>query len=159
MQIQVPLVFGTAPGATDCYDVGLDFSAPPPPPAGAFDARFSSCNEHWFTDIRGTNTAGERIWTILYTPATDCSPVSFSWNPSQLPAEGYFHLVDPIYGNLVNVNMRTTNSYTDQTGLGNLQIKYNYQIQSKYNLSTGWNMLSLPVDVVNNNYLTLFPKQ
>ena len=154
---QVPLEFGTAPGATDCYDVGLDFSAPPPPPAGAFDARLSSCSEHWFTDIRGTNTIGERIWTILYTPATDCSPVSFSWNPSQLPTEGYFHLVDPIYGNLVNVNMRTTNSYTDQTGLGNLQIKYNYQIQSKYNLSTGWNMLSLPVDVVNNNYLTLFP--
>ena len=118
---------------------------------------FQAVDEHWFTDIRGTNTAGERIWTILYTPASDCSPVSFSWNPSQLPAEGYFHLVDPIYGNLVNVNMRTTNSYTDQTGLGNLQIKYNYQIQSKYNLSTGWNMLSLPVDVVNNNYLTLFP--
>ncbi|MBE0573269.1 MAG: hypothetical protein IH618_17135, partial [Ignavibacteriaceae bacterium] len=115
---QVPLVFGTAPGATDCYDIGLDQSAPPPPPVGAFDGRFSSCGEHWFTDIRGTNTSGERIWTVLYTPASDCSPASFSWNPAQLPPTGYFHLVDPIYGNLVNVNMRTTNQYTDMTGLG-----------------------------------------
>ncbi|HEY6626484.1 MAG TPA: sialidase family protein, partial [Ignavibacteriaceae bacterium] len=115
---QVPLVFGTAPGATDCYDVGLDFSAPPPPPVGAFDGRFSSCGEHWFTDIRGSNPSGERIWTVLYTPASDCSPASFSWNPAQLPPSGYFHLVDPIYGNLVNVNMRTTNHYTDMTGLG-----------------------------------------
>ncbi|MBE0571147.1 MAG: T9SS type A sorting domain-containing protein, partial [Ignavibacteriaceae bacterium] len=83
----------------------------------------------------------------------------FSWNPAQLPPTGYFHLVDPIYGNLVNVNMRTTNQYTDMTGLGlgQLQIKYNYQIQSKYNLAAGWNMLSLPVEVSNNNYLALFP--
>ncbi|MBE0571465.1 MAG: exo-alpha-sialidase, partial [Ignavibacteriaceae bacterium] len=115
---QVSLKFGTAPGATDCYDPYLDFSAPPPPPAGAFDGRLASCGEHWFTDIRGTNTSGERIWTVLYTPASDCSPASFSWNPAQLPPTGYFHLVDPIYGNLVNVNMRTTNQYTDMTGLG-----------------------------------------
>ena len=156
---QVLLKFGTAPGATDCYDPYLDFSAPPPPPAGAFDGRFSSCGEHWFTDIRGTNTSGERIWSLLYTPASDCSPASFSWNPAQLPTNGYFHLVDPIYGNLVNVNMRTTNHYTDMTGLGlgHLQIKFNYQIQSKYNLASGWNMLSLPVEVSNNNYLALFP--
>ncbi len=88
----VLLKFGTAPGATDCYDIGLDESAPPPPPAGAFDGRFASCGEHWFTDIRGTNLDGERIWDVYYQPATGCNPVSFSWNPSQLPANGYFHL-------------------------------------------------------------------
>jgi hypothetical protein len=153
----VQLFFGTAPGATDCYDPGLDVSAPPPPPVGAFDARFSSCGEAWFTDIRGSNPSGERIWDLYYTPATGCSPASFSWNPAQLPSNGYFHLVDPIYGNLVNVNMRTTNHYTDATGLGHLQIKFNYQICSNFNFANGWNMLSLPLDVSNNNYLTLFP--
>ena len=30
----ITLHFGTAPGATDCYDEGLDIEAPPPPPAG-----------------------------------------------------------------------------------------------------------------------------
>jgi hypothetical protein len=53
--------------------------------------------------------------------------------------------------------MRTRNQYTDEVGFENLRIKYNYQINSKYNVSTGWNMLSLPIDVSNNNYLTLFP--
>ena len=81
----------------------------------------------------------------------------FSWNPAQLPTNGYFHLVDPFTGNLVNVNMRTTNNYTDMLGLGHLQIKFNYQICSNYNLAAGWNMLSLPLEVSNNNYLTLFP--
>ncbi|MDH3268569.1 MAG: T9SS type A sorting domain-containing protein, partial [Ignavibacteria bacterium] len=153
----VLLKFGTAPGATECFDPGLDQSAPPPPPLGAFDGRFSSCGEDWFTDIRGTNLSGERIWNTSYTPASGCSPVSLSWDPAQLPVDGYFHLVDPFNSNLVNVNMRTSNSYTDELGLGQLQINYNYQINSKYNVATGWNMLSLPVDVVDNNYLTLFP--
>ncbi|MCL4279755.1 MAG: hypothetical protein KJZ60_08745, partial [Ignavibacteriaceae bacterium] len=153
----VSLFFGTAPGASDCYDPGLDVSAPPPPPAGAFDGRFVSCGEHWFTDIRATNISNERIWQTLYTPATGCSPAIFSWNPAQLPAGGFFHLVDPIYGNLVNINMRTRNSYSDALGLGQLLIKYNFQINSKYNVSPGWNMISLPLSVADNNYLTLFP--
>ena len=153
----VPLVFGTAPGATECYDPGLDVSAPPPPPVGAFDARFESCSEAWFTDIRGTNTSGEVVWDVYYTPATGCSPATFSWNPAELPASGYFHLIDPVYGNLVNINMRLRNQYTDAVGLGHLQIKNNYQINSRFNVSAGWNMLSLPVNVSNNNYLVLFP--
>jgi hypothetical protein len=128
--------------------LGLDESAPPPPPAGAFDGRFASCGEHWFTDIRGTNTSGERIWDVYYAPAYGCEPVSLSWNPAQLPANGYFHLVDPVYGNLVNLNMRTTNSYSEVIDLGHLKIKYNYQINSKYNVSTGWNMLSLPITTI-----------
>ncbi len=154
---QVPLVYGTAPGATDCYDPGLDYSAPPPPPPGGFDGRFLSCGDAWFTDIRGSNPTGERIWTVQYTPASGCGSATVSWNPSQLPATGYFHLVDPINGLFVNVNMRTRNSYTDVIGLGNLQIKYNYQICSNYNVGAGWNMLSLPLEVANNNYQVLFP--
>ena len=153
----IPLIFGTAQGATDCYDPGLDESAPPPPPIGAFDGRFASCGEHWFTDIRGTNPVGERIWDLYYQPSSGCEPVSFSWNPAQLPVSGNFHLVDPIYGNLVNINMRTTDNYTDLLGLGHLQIRYNYQICSNFNFATGWNILSLPLNIANPNYLSLFP--
>jgi hypothetical protein len=153
----ITLHFGTAPGATDCYDEGLDIEAPPPPPSGAFDGRLVSCGYHLFTDIRGTNLSGERLWDITYQPASGCIPVTLSWNASELPVGGYFHLVDPVLGTLVNVNMRTRSSYSDVLDIRNLQIKYNYEISSKYNLSAGWNMISLPVEVTNNNYLSLFP--
>ena len=152
-----PLIFGTAPGATECFDAGLDLLAPPPPPVGAIDGRLISCSDAFFTDIRGSNPSGERIWDVHYQPNAGCSPVSLSWNPAELPVDGYFHLVDGIYGNLVNVNMRTSNTYKVEIGLTNLLIKYNYEINSKYNVSSGWNMLSLPIDVTDNNYLTLFP--
>ena len=152
-----PLIFGTAPGATECFDAGFDLSAPPPPPVGAIDGRFLSCNDAFFTDIRGSNPGGERIWDVHFQPDAGCSPISLSWDPSKLPVNGYFHLLDPYFGTLVNVNMRTSNSYTDVTGLGYLQIKFNYQICSNFNVSNGWNMLSLPLGVTDNNYLTLFP--
>ena len=151
------IIFGTAPGAGNCIDPGLDVLAPPPPPLGAFDSRFISCNEGLFTDIKATNTSTERIWDVHYQPAENCSPVSLSWNPSQLPPDGYFHLIDPILGTLVNVNMRTTNSFTDLADIRHLQIKYNYQFCSNFNIASSWNLVSLPVEVTNNNYLTLFP--
>ena len=152
-----PIIFGTAPIATECFDAGLDVLAPPPPPISAFDGRFISCGEGMFTDIKGTNPDGESIWNVHYQPAENCSPVSISWDPAQLPAGGYFHLVDPGSSNLVNVNMRTTNTYSDAQELGYLKIKYNYQICSNYNEASGWNMISLPINVTNNNYQTLFP--
>jgi hypothetical protein len=154
---QVTMKFGTAAGATDCYDPGLDMSAPPPPPGGAFDGRFVSCNEGFFTDIKATNLTEERIWNLQYQAAEGCSPVTISWNPAQLPANGYFHLVDAVLGTLVNVNMRMTNSYTDVVGIGQLQIKYNYEFCTNYSINANWNMISLPLGVSNSNYLTLFP--
>ena len=153
----ISLIFGSAPGATDCFDLGLDVAAPPPPPPGAFYGRFISCSEAFFTDIRGSNSNGERIWDVYYQPAENCAPVSLSWDPSQLPDSGYFHLVDPFLGTLVNVNMRATDNFTDIMGLGHLQIKYNYDFCSNYNINAFWNMLSLPLGVNDPNYLTLFP--
>ena len=151
------ITFGTAEVATDCFDPGLDVLAPPPPPSGAFDCRFVSCNEGLFTDIKETNIDAERVWDVHFQPAENCFPITISWNPSQLPAGGYFHLVDAILGTLVNVNMRLTNSYTDVMDLRHLQIKYNYEFCSNYNVTSSWNMISLPLGVANSNYLTLFP--
>jgi hypothetical protein len=153
----ISLMFGTAPGATPCFDLGLDELAPPPPPQGAFDGRFISCNNAFFKDFRATNPDGERIWDITYQPANGCEPVTLSWDPAQLPVDGYFHLVDPFLGTLVNVNMRLRNSYSDVQDIGILQIKYNYEICSNYGITEGWNMLSLPLGVANSNYLSLFP--
>jgi hypothetical protein len=152
-----PLVFGTAPSASSCFDPGLDVLAPPPPPLGAFDSRFVSCNEGLFTDFKSTNPDAERIWDVHFQPADGCGPVSLSWNPVELPSGGYFHLVDPFLGTLVNVNMRTTSNFTDAQDLRHLQIKYNYQFCSNFNIASGWNLVSLPIDVADPNYLSLFP--
>ncbi len=151
------LIFGTAPDATDCYDAAYDCYGPPPPPAGAFGGWFEACSEVLFCDFKETNTNGVRIWDIYYQSATGCNPVSFNWNPTELPPEGNFHLIDPFTGELVNVNMRTTNSYTDVVGLGHLQILYNYEVAVDYSMAEGWNMISLPLEVPDPNYLTLFP--
>ena len=153
----INLVFGTAPSATECFDAGLDQLAPPPPPAGAFDGRFTSCNFGMFNDFKTTNPDDVRIWELYYQPAQSCSPVSFTWDPNQLPLDGNFHLVDPFTGTMVNVNMRTTNNFTDNLNLGHLQIKFNYELCSNFAINAGWNMLSLPLIVSDSNYLTLFP--
>lgn len=153
----ISLVFGTAPSATECFDAGLDQLAPPPPPAGAFDGRFTSCNLGMFKDFKTTNPDEVRIWDLYYQPAQSCAPVNFSWDPVQLPPDGNFHLVDPYTGTMVNVNMRTTNNFTDDLNLGHLQIIFNYELCSNFNINTGWNMLSLPLIVSDPNYLTLFP--
>ena len=151
------LVFGTAPSATECFDAGLDQLAPPPPPAGAFDGRFTSCNFGMFKDFKTTNSDEVRIWDLYYQPAQSCNPVSFTWDPNQLPPDGNFHLVDPFTGTMVNINMRTTNNFTDDLNLGHLQIKFNYELCSNFAINAGWNMLSLPLIVSDPNYLTLFP--
>ena len=153
----VPLIFGTSSGATECYDAGLDQLAPPPPPSGAFDGRFTSCNLGMFKDFKTTNLDEVRIWDLYYQPAQSCNPVSFAWDPNQLPVDGNFHLVDPFSGNIVNINMRTTNNFTDDLNLGHLQIKFNYELCSNFTINAGWNMLSLPLLVSDPNYLTLFP--
>ncbi|MBT8382156.1 MAG: T9SS type A sorting domain-containing protein, partial [Ignavibacteria bacterium] len=153
----VPLIFGTAPSATECFDPGLDVSAPPPPPGGAFDGRFVSCNEGLFADYRATNPDSTRIWDLNFQPADGCFPVTISWNPAQLPIGGNFRLVDPFTGNIVNVDMRTTTSYTDTMDLRHLQIKYFYQICADFNFIDNWNMISLPLEVADGNYLSLFP--
>ena len=98
-----------------------------------------------------------RIWDLYYQPAQSCSPISFTWDPNQLPPDGNFHLVDPFTGTMVNVNMRTTNNFTDNLNLGHLQIIFNYELCSNFAINAGWNMLSLPLIVSDPNYLTLFP--
>ncbi len=53
--------------------------------------------------------------------------------------------------------MRTTSTYAEPLGLGYLQIVYNYGVCADFDLSDGWNMISLPLEVADANYLTLFP--
>ncbi len=153
---QSTLVFGTAPGATEGYDPGLDVEAPPQPPGG-FDARLRIPSVDLLKDFRATNLDSIRIWDVIYQTDPPDEPISFSWDPGQLPPDGNFTLIDfATGGTYVNVNMRTNISYTDSIVLGHLQIIFNYEVSVNFDFAEGWNMLSLPLDVPGPNYLTLF---
>ena len=137
------LVFGTAFDATDCIDVTYDCYAPPPPPPSVLTAWFETCNENLLCDFRKTNIDSEIIWNVKFQPVAGC-PVSFSWNPSELPPYGYFYLVDLLNG---EINMRTQSSYTiSSSALTFLSIKYQRppSFQISVNISNGWNMVSVP---------------
>ena len=152
------LIFGTNDDATDCFDPFYDLFAPPPAPSGAFDSRLISCSEQFIKDIRATNLDSIMIWDIEYQVATGCDNTTFSWDPGQLPAEGNFVLIDfATGGSLVSIDMRTNNSYTDIMDLGHLQIYFNYTVIINTDITDGFNMVSLPLEVEDNFYKALYP--
>ena len=150
------LTFGTAPGATEGFDPGLDILAPPPPPVGAFDARLRTAFDDFLKDIRATNT-NTTTWDVHFAPASGCTPATLSWHPGQLPSDGSVRLQDPFDGSLANVNMRVESTYVDVLALGHLKIVYSLTTDFTKDVATGWNLLSLPNDPPDKYYLTLFP--
>jgi hypothetical protein len=151
------VTFGTAPEATNCYDPFHDLYAPPPAPSFAYDSRFVSCGEDLIKDIRATNTDSIVIWDVYYHPETGCNPITLSWNTNELPSNGNFYLVDPFGGSLVNINMRQNSIYTDTFGYNHLRIQFNTSNGLTVDISDGWNTVSLPLEVEDNYYKTLFP--
>lgn len=111
------LIVGLDPTATDGLDPILgETPAPPLPPFGAFDARFTLPNSsnQTFKDIReGDNTAisiGNRIHTVNYQLGTGSTGLNINWN---LPRGVELNLIDPYGGVLFNVDFLTgTGNYT-----------------------------------------------
>jgi hypothetical protein len=154
----INLTFGTAPTATDLFDTGLDQYAPPAPPSGAFDARFHITADDLLQDFRPTNS-NKTFWDIEFRPASGCDPVTMTWDPAQLPADGsYFRLVD-FYtdGTLVNVDMRNTDTFVDAMGYGHYKIVTQLSMQTCIDLVNGWNMVGISADLVDSTATNLFP--
>lgn len=116
------LIFGESPIATDSLDAGLG-EAQLPPAAFGFDARFHLPNgdDSW-KDYRSADKDSDD-WIIIFQPGDGGYPITFTWDNSKLPT-GNFYLKDNINGTFVNVNMKTSNSYTlTNTGISELQIQ------------------------------------
>ncbi|HKI47521.1 MAG TPA: T9SS type A sorting domain-containing protein [Balneolales bacterium] len=117
------LVFGLASGATDAYDVNFDVLAPPPPPAGAFDARFHTITDDFFKDIRGT-TQDTTVWNIRFQPSTG-NHITLSWTPDRLGGNGSDTLSDTYGGTIVSVDMSKVASYeVTNTSITQLNITF-----------------------------------
>ena len=103
------LTVGTAAGATDGFDSGLDTLAPPPPPSGAFDARLSEKGQDYFADYRDT-TDTTHVYVMSYAAATGDGPITLSWDPSRLKSGWSYEITDDINGTSFSLDMRTKSS-------------------------------------------------
>ena len=110
------LTIGINSAGTDGDDPGLDVSAPPQPPVGAFDARFrvTTPANDFSTDIR-SNSASIKTWVMIYQVTTGFGPIVVSWNPANLPAGPTFTVTDNINGLLFAKDMRTSSSVNTGT--------------------------------------------
>ncbi len=152
------LKLGMSPSGTNGLDTCLgEVPVPPPPPSGVFDCRFIlASNEAVKNDFR-RDTVGSTIWRMTFQPSVSGYPITFNWNIASFPSTGGFFLKDEITGTLVNVNMRNQSSYTlTNSGITSLKIEYN-NITLASSVTSGWNIVSVPVRTSDMLYSTLFP--
>jgi large repetitive protein len=154
------LIFGQSPLATDGIDLALgESSLPPVPPSGVFDSRFELPivpSEYSIKDFR-IDTMTVVSWIIRFQPGSGGYPMIFNWDKTSLP-EGTFFLKDMITGTIINVNMKTVDSYTlTSTGITSLKIEYTKLACRNVSLNSGWNMISVPLKMPNMITGILFP--
>ncbi|MBC8402708.1 MAG: putative Ig domain-containing protein, partial [Candidatus Marinimicrobia bacterium] len=120
------LEYGTARGATDGYDASYDVYAPPPPPTGAFDARFTTGGDDYLSDFRASITDSTyHSWVVHFAISTGADSIMLSWDDLEFPDGGTFNILDMITGDYVNLDMRQVNSATiTQAFINSLQIVY-----------------------------------
>jgi surface protein len=151
------MVIGTAPEATDGFDLPFDQYAPPAPPSGTFDARILFGGESYLRFFRAT-TEHYTVWPVQFRPASGGSSVTLSWSTSQLPEHGRMKISDRQDGKgSLNIDMHKQSSYvvwttTSQT----LYLIHTLDEVVNISLSDGWNLISLPVILEHQNYNELF---
>jgi hypothetical protein len=154
------LTFGQAPTATNGIDTQLgEQSLPPAPPAGVFDARFilpTTPPDASLKDYRNT-TLQQVDWVMNFQPSAAGYPFTFTWTPANLPS-GSFFLKDAITGTIVNVDMKTTGTYTlTNTGITSLKIVFTSAVTKDINLAAGWNIISIPLMATSMLTSQIFP--
>lgn len=86
------ITFGTNADGSNGYDSGLDQYAPPKPPSGSFDARFTWNSEDYIVDIRD-NSKVDKEYIMQYQPSSGAGPIIVSWDSTGLSTLGEFFIV------------------------------------------------------------------
>ncbi|MEO8231791.1 MAG: LamG-like jellyroll fold domain-containing protein [Ignavibacteriota bacterium] len=153
------LTFGQDSSATDSLDIDLgEYELPPVPPTGVFDARFNLPLISSIGSLKDYRNASDTsiVWTMTFQPSASGYPITFDWSGGELPQSGSFFLKD--YFGLVNVNMRTQNSYTlTNPAITSLKIEFSRTNTREVNVLQGWNILSVPLNTLDMTANTLFP--
>ncbi|GJQ62739.1 MAG: hypothetical protein SCALA702_17920 [Melioribacteraceae bacterium] len=158
VEVSNTLTFGQDPTATEGIDASLDeFELPPLPPAGVFDSRFNlPGNVGSLVDLR--NSSEEAItWNIGLQAGSAGYPVTLSWNPDNLP-DGMFMLKDPFGGSIITVDMKTESSVEiTNSSITDLVIEYADVMALMIDVSTGWNIVSAPMDMDDMSVSAVYP--
>lgn len=96
---EITLTIGVHAYGGDDFVEGLDIPLPPPPPAGAFDARLRWEGEDYARDIRNS-IDNEFVFDMLYSASSGGGPITLTWNPDHLDELGKVEIVDQITGEL-----------------------------------------------------------
>jgi hypothetical protein len=100
------LTIGMRDGARPGRDE-FDRAAPPPPPAGAFDARLIGPGTAYFTDVRPP-TDEPVDFEVAYQASAGAGPIELRWSPDRLSDYGSFEIVDRFESGSVAVDMTET---------------------------------------------------
>jgi hypothetical protein len=92
--------------ATDGYDEGIDFYAPPAPPSG-FDAALAWNFERYYTQVLSLDgDYSEHVWDIQLQYPTD-NLIELSWDNTGWSDKGTFILQDA-FGGLLGIDIDMT---------------------------------------------------
>ncbi|RCV63038.1 hypothetical protein C5S53_16110 [Methanophagales archaeon] len=156
--------FGLNGNATDGFDPEFDMPEPPAPPSPYQQAYFyypgnqlvkklstSYIPKHFIGSVEWNS------WPFQLDYSGDSSEVTITWNAEDIAAvPTNYSLLFVVNGE--QIDMRTTPSYTFNATTGT----YKYEIiamtagQYTFELFTGWNMISFPVEPLDNNADTIF---
>ena len=155
----VDLIFGTSADASDGYDSGMDVYAPPPPPPPAWDAALYNpiVNDRFYVDIRPTTPEdGFTEWAVDFQADEGSEEINLSWNVDAL-GDGSFTLTDAFGGMFFSVNMSSTNNYSFPISFTRVFIRHSFTSDIEVSYMDGWNMVGLPLAVVDSSYDIIFP--
>lgn len=124
------LRFGLDASASDGLDNSLgEFTYPPMPPQGIFDARFNlpTGDDDSLADYRHLDdkVSGQKTYTIQYQPSEGRSTISLNWS---LPPNITGKLQDVLGGQTINMPMGNAHSFTvlDPVKYNKLTMTINY---------------------------------
>ncbi len=154
--------FGAAAGATNGIDPAFgENELPSPPTPGNFDIRWQiSGTNGTHTDIRDTISQENKsnIYSFRFQPQSENDTVLFSWARSEF-SHGKFHLRDSATnGNLISINMKEQDSVSIiASEPASLLIIHEFIPVIKVNVNKGWNLVSLPMEMIDSWKNSVFP--
>ncbi|MFA7288999.1 MAG: sugar-binding protein [Melioribacteraceae bacterium] len=151
--------FGTHANATDGIDQTVyERALPSDPQEGMIDLRFAIPGgvDKSVRDFRN-NTFDKIEWIIEYQRGSSNDPFKFRWNPNLFPNDIKI-IISDISSKVFSIDMMSTD-FVEISDFEISSVKITcYKVQSKrYELSGGWNMVSVPVIADNMSPAAIFP--